>query len=61
MSPCSAAKMLSAASMPDFMALCVPLTLGTFKKPASHPTNTPPGNVIFGIAKTFDKWRSILP
>ena len=49
--PCSAAKMLSAANIPDFIALCVPLTFGTFKNPASHPIRTPPGNVIFGIAE----------
>ena len=30
-----------------FFAL--PLILGTFKKPAEHPINAPPGNVNFGM------------
>ena len=40
--------MASAAVMPDFIAVCVPLIFGTFKNPAVHPTKQPPGNVNFG-------------
>lgn len=39
----------SAASMPVFMALCVPLTFGTFMNPALHPIRAPPGNANLGI------------
>lgn len=35
---------LSAANIPLFMALWVPLILGTFKNPAVQPTKQPPGN-----------------
>lgn len=30
-------------SLPDFIAVCVPLIFGTFKKPAEHPIIAPPG------------------
>ena len=43
-----ASKALSAASIPDLMALCVPLILGTFKNPAPQPIKQPPGNESFG-------------
>lgn len=39
----------SAASIPDFIALCVPFTLGTFIKPAAHPTNAAPGMASLGM------------
>jgi len=29
--------------VPDFIAVCVPLIFGTFRKPAEHPINAPPG------------------
>ena len=44
-----ASNALSAASMPVFMALCDPLTFGTFMKPGLQPIRAPPGNAIFGI------------
>ena len=34
--------------VPDFIAVCVPFILGTFKKPAEHPIIAPPGNTGFG-------------
>jgi len=40
----------SAAIIPDFIAVCVPLIFGTFKNPGLHPTKQPPGNESFGIA-----------
>ena len=39
----------SAARIPDFTAVCVPLIFGTFKKPAEHPTSIPPGKYNLGI------------
>lgn len=39
----------SAASIPDFIAVCEPLIFGTFKNPGLHPTKQPPGNDSFGI------------
>ena len=38
----------SAASIPLFIALWVPLILATFIKPGLQPTRQPPGNVSFG-------------
>ena len=38
----------SAAIMPDFIAVCVPLMRGTFRKPALSPISAPPGNASFG-------------
>ena len=38
----------SAASMPDSMALWLPLMRGTLTKPAEQPISAPPGNVSFG-------------
>ena len=38
----------SAASMPVFMAVWVPLTLGTLMKPAVQPINAPPGKARVG-------------
>ena len=37
------------AIIPDFIALCIPLILGTFKNPAESPIKRPPGKVNFGI------------
>ena len=37
-----------AASMPDFIAMWVPLTLGTLRKPAVSPISTPPGKDSLG-------------
>ena len=67
----------SAASIPLFIAVWVPLILATFMKPALQPTRHPPGNVSFGTHWThthnrlFDvcvlhltvatRWRPILP
>ena len=45
----SASNALSAANMPDFIAVCVPLIFGTFNMPAVSPTSTPPGNASFGM------------
>lgn len=42
-------KMASAASMPLFMAVWVPLIFGTFMKPGLQPISSPPGNVSFGM------------
>ena len=39
----------SAASIPDFIAACVPLIFGTLRNPAASPSSAPPGNVSFGI------------
>ena len=39
----------SAASIPDFIALCVPFILGTFRNPAAQPIRAPPGKTNFGI------------
>lgn len=39
----------SAANMPVFMALCVPLTFGTFMNPGLHPIRAPPGKASFGM------------
>lgn len=36
-------------SIPDFIAVCVPLILGTFKKPAEQPITAPPGKAGYGI------------
>ena len=47
--PLSASKIASAAVIPDFIAVCVPLIFGTFRNPAVSPTSSPPGNVSFGI------------
>ena len=44
-----ASNALSAASIPDFMAVCVPLIFVKTIKPASQPTKIPPGKVIFGL------------
>ena len=41
-------KTASAASIPLFIALWVPLILATFMKPGLQPTKHPPGNVSFG-------------
>lgn len=42
-------KMASEANMPLFIAVCVPLILGTFKSPGLQPINNPPGKVSLGI------------
>lgn len=42
-------KMDSAAKMPLFIAVCVPLILGTFMSPGLQPINNPPGKVSLGI------------
>lgn len=34
---------------PDFIAVCVPFILGTFRKPAEQPIIAPPGKAVFGI------------
>src|SRR5579871_6412984 len=44
-----AAYTASAATMPDFIAVCVPLIFGTLRNPAASPTSTPPGKVRRGI------------
>ena len=36
------AKMVSAATIPDFIAVWLPLILGTFRKPAEQPISAPP-------------------
>ncbi|MNJ69642.1 hypothetical protein D3C77_660160 [compost metagenome] len=38
----------SAAILPDLMAAWLPLMRDAFRKPASQPTSTPPGNVSLG-------------
>ena len=43
-----AAAMASAASMPLFIAVCVPLIRGTLTNPAAQPISAPPGNASFG-------------
>lgn len=42
-------KMASAARMPLFIAVCVPLIFGTFMNPGLQPISSPPGNVSFGM------------
>lgn len=44
-----ASKADSAASIPVFMALCEPLTFGTFMKPGLQPIKAPPGNANLGM------------
>ncbi len=39
----------SAAMMPLFIAVCVPLIFGTFRKPAEQPMRAPPGNASWGM------------
>ena len=46
--PASASNAASAATMPDFIAVCVPLILGTLRKPAVSPIRAPPGKVELG-------------
>jgi hypothetical protein len=41
-------KAASAAKIPVFMAVCVPLIFGTFRKPAEHPIKAPPGKATCG-------------
>jgi len=36
--------------MPLFMAVWVPFTLGTLRKPAEQPMSAPPGKVSLGMA-----------
>ena len=38
----------SAANIPLFIALCVPLIFGTFIKPGLQPMRAPPRNANFG-------------
>mmetsp|Transcript_25610 Transcript_25610/g.65927 ORF Transcript_25610/g.65927 Transcript_25610/m.65927 type:complete len:243 (-) Transcript_25610:1255-1983(-) len=45
----SSAKTASAASMPVFIAVCVPLILGTLTKPAEQPISAPPGKLSLGM------------
>ena len=47
-----ASKADSAASMPVFMAVCVPFTLGTFMKPGLQPISAPPGKASLGMLCT---------
>ena len=49
LSAVSLGKTASAASMPLFIAVWVPLILGTFMKPGLQPIRSPPGNVSSGI------------
>ncbi len=44
-----AANTASAATIPDFIAVWVPLILGMFRKPAVSPISTPPGKVNLGM------------
>lgn len=50
-------KTASAASMPLFMAVWVPLIFGTFMKPGLQPISSPPGNVSFGM-DCRGRWRA---
>ena len=43
-----AAAMASAASMPDFIAVWLPLMRGTLTKPAEQPASAPPGKASLG-------------
>lgn len=42
-------KMASEANMPLFIAVWVPLILGTFMSPGLQPINNPPGKVSLGM------------
>ena len=44
----SAANTASAQTMPDFIAVWVPLILGTLRKPAVSPISAPPGKHQLG-------------
>ena len=44
----SASNAASAASMPLFIALWLPLMRGTLTKPAEQPISAPPGKVSLG-------------
>lgn len=48
-------KMASAASMPLFIAVWVPLIFGTFMKPGLQPISSPPGKVSFGMDQREDE------
>ena len=54
-------RIVDAAIMPDFIAKCVPLILGTFKKPASQPTSIPPGKVNFGNDCIPPSFKALAP
>ena len=54
-----ASKAHSAASIPDFIAVWVPLILGTFINPGLQPIRSPPGNANFGIHYN-GQWNKIL-
>jgi hypothetical protein len=56
-----ASNILSAASMALFIALCVPLILGTFINPGEQPTKQPPGKVNFGIDYKRPSFRTRAP
>lgn len=56
-----ASKALSAASMPLFMALWVPLILGTLRKPGLHPISAPPGKVSLGMLWMPPSFRARAP
>ena len=47
--PCSAAKADSAANMPVFMALWLPLIRGRLTKPAEQPIKAPPLKLSLGM------------
>jgi hypothetical protein len=47
--PARASIAASAASMPVFIEVWVPLIFATFTKPAESPISAPPGKVSFGI------------
>jgi hypothetical protein len=44
----SAAATCSAASIPDSIALWLPLMRGTFMNPAAQPSSAPPGKASLG-------------
>jgi len=45
----SRAKTVSAATMPDFIAVWLPLIFGTLRNPAVSPISAPPGKSTSGI------------
>ena len=44
-----ARKAASAAAIPEYIALWLPLIRGRFTRPTEHPNIAPPGNAAFGI------------
>lgn len=56
-----ASKAHSAASIPLFIAVCVPLILATFMKPAVQPMSAPPGKASCGMLCRPPSFSALAP